>query len=333
MLHRIASRLTILVVDDDPLLLRGLEGALALWGVGTVLTATDGEEAARLILSGRVDLLLTDWVMPRYSGAELVRWLREGPNTPCPDLPAVVLTGRADVTTVRAAWTLGVDAVLVKPVAPPVLAKRIEAVLERRRDAGPAAGAVRRPPSPIPPTPDLLASMAPVAGHAALPAPAPPDGPRLIEDSRPRLRLPRTRTLQTVDGPARRARRARLLMLLDRMDAAADQAGSGRLHLFVADLLHAAAGVPLVEEIAASLAVCIADVRPGAPGQADAVQAHVAAMRWALNGDEAARVSARTLLRCLRASVVMLARRAPVHERPPVVLSDRRTPLVPPPMT
>lgn len=330
MLHRIASRLTILVVDDDPLLLRGLEGALALWGVGTVLSAPDGEAAARLILSGRVDLLLTDWAMPRYSGAELLRWLREGPNTPCPDLPAVVLTGRADVGTVRAAWALGVDAVLVKPVAPPVLAKRIESVLERRRDAVPAAGAVRRPPSPIPPAPDLLAAMAPVAGHAALPPPVPADGPQMIEDCRPRLRLPRTRTLRAIDGPARRAR---LLMLLDRMDAAADHAGSGRLHLFVADLLHAASGVPLVEEIAASLAVCVADVRPGAPGQVDAVQAHAAAMRWALNGDEAARASARTLLRCLRASVAMLARRAPAHERPPVALTDRRTPLAPPPMT
>lgn len=330
MLHRIASRLTVLVVDDDPLLRHGLEGALALWGVGSVLAAADGEEAARLILSEPIDLLLTDWVMPRYSGAELVRWLREGPNTPCPGLPTMVLTGRADVTTVRAAWSLGVDAVLVKPVTPPVLAKRIEAVLERRRDrTAPAAGPVGRPPECDVPVPEVLTGAAPAAVRPALPAPPAADVPRLTGESRPALRPPRTGTLHAIDHPARRAR---LLMLLDRMEAAADHPGSGRLHLFVADLMHATAGTPLVEEIAASLAVCVADVRPGAPGQTDAVQAHVAALRWALNGDEAARASARTLLRCLRASVAMLARRAPARERPALALPDRRTPPTPPPV-
>lgn len=328
MLHRIASRLTVLVVDDDPLLRRGLEGALALWGVGTVLAASDGEEAARLLLSEPIDLLLTDWVMPRYSGAELVRWLREGPNTPCPGLPTMVLTGRADVTTVRAAWSLGVDAVLVKPVTPPTLAKRIEAVLERRRDgAAPASADSPRPPEPVAPTPELLTASTPATGRPALPAPPALDAPRIAADARPALRPPQTGTVHAIDHPARRAR---LLMLLDRMDAAADHPGSGRLHRFVADLMHATAGTPLVEEIAASLGVCVADVRPGAPGQTDAVQAHVAALRWALNGDEAARASARTLLRCLRASVAMLARRAPSRERPALALPDRRSPPAPP---
>jgi serine phosphatase RsbU (regulator of sigma subunit)/anti-anti-sigma regulatory factor len=67
----------VLVVDDDPVVLALLRGALKRMGVGAVLEASDGEDARSLLEQVDVDLVITDLVMPRLDGLGLMRWARE----------------------------------------------------------------------------------------------------------------------------------------------------------------------------------------------------------------------------------------------------------------
>ena len=130
MTPRTLARLKILVADDNTLLRRGLKDMLSLWGVSRVVTAGDGGEAREILSSEPIDLVVTDWVMAPADGAALLNWIRHAPDSPRHDLPVIVLTAQADVPTVRAAWDIGADAVLAKPVSAVVIARRIEAVLE-----------------------------------------------------------------------------------------------------------------------------------------------------------------------------------------------------------
>ncbi|HEY0836809.1 MAG TPA: response regulator transcription factor, partial [Azospirillum sp.] len=134
------GRLRILVVDDNPLLQRGLKEMLSMTGCVCV-TAADGAEAKSILRRQAIDLLVTDWVMAPLGGASLVRWIRGSHESPCGALPILVLTAQADVATVRAAWDSGADAVLAKPATATEIVRRIEAVLRRPRRSMPGTGA------------------------------------------------------------------------------------------------------------------------------------------------------------------------------------------------
>lgn len=279
MARRFTTRPHILVVDDDPLLLEGLREALLLWGAGRVIPAADGDEAMSVLATEPVDLLLTDWAMAPVGGEALVRWVRTCRTSLRPDLPIAVLTGRAEVGTVRSAWDAGVDTVLAKPVPPELLARRLGVLLDRARGDGEPLER-RRPPIACAPA----APPAPRSG-AGLPPTVAPD------------------------------RRATLLRLIDRLDDAADRPGLARLPVLATELRRVVEKNSLVEEIAASLTACVRTVRPGAAGQRDALHAHLAALRWALVEEPSNQSAARLLLRHLSSTVDRLARcaQAPEH--------------------
>ena len=84
------KRARILVAEDEGLAAMAIEDMLKDAGFD-VLLAVDGQQALELASEHPFDLLLTDLRMPRLSGNELVRKLREGR----PGLPVVVMTGYA----------------------------------------------------------------------------------------------------------------------------------------------------------------------------------------------------------------------------------------------
>ena len=71
----------ILIVDDDAHVLRLLKSALNSFGWNNVLQAANGLEALRLVGGGIPDLVVTDVIMPELDGYELLRRLRESPET------------------------------------------------------------------------------------------------------------------------------------------------------------------------------------------------------------------------------------------------------------
>lgn len=289
MTKRPSSQLKILIVDDNPLLQRALKDMLGLWGVGQITTVANGREAKDALRQEAFDLMVTDWVMEPVGGAQLIQWARQSPVCLRPDLPIIVLTGNADLATVRCAWDSGADAVLAKPVPAATLARRIDAVLNRR-DGGMKAGGQRSQSAAGSQT-DQLRPQTTAAPQ--LPPPAPPIPSVALRGSDPK--------------------RVRLMLALDRLEAAIDRpdAIGSRLRHAVSELQGATAGEHALSAMVASLSTCVTWVEPDTEGYADALQAHAAALRWAAGSvaDTQSMAVALCLIRTLRASVRTLAAR------------------------
>ncbi len=132
----------ILVIEDDPSILRGLQLNLGMEGY-TVRSASDGETGLQLARSERPDLILIDVMLPRMGGLEVVREIRKDD----PDLPILVLSAKGQETDKVAGLQLGADDYMVKPFGLKELLARIDALLRRRRAKGDPAvpdKAVRR---------------------------------------------------------------------------------------------------------------------------------------------------------------------------------------------
>jgi DNA-binding response OmpR family regulator len=116
----------ILVVEDDPAILRGLADNLAFES-HEVLTATDGERACSLVHEQKPDLIILDLMLPRLSGYEVCRKVRaEGVTT-----PIVMLTARGDEADRVLGLDLGADDYVTKPFSVRELMARVRAILRR----------------------------------------------------------------------------------------------------------------------------------------------------------------------------------------------------------
>jgi DNA-binding response OmpR family regulator len=120
------AQTTILVVEDDVAIRRGLCDALAFAGY-LVGECARGVEAVELALASSPDLLLLDVLLPGKDGFEILRELRVSH----PQLPVILLTARgAEEDRVRG-LKLGADDYVVKPFSASELLARVEAVLRR----------------------------------------------------------------------------------------------------------------------------------------------------------------------------------------------------------
>jgi two-component system response regulator MprA len=117
---------TLLVVDDDPPILRMLERTLAAEGYG-VAAAADGGAALAAIELAAPDLLVLDVAMPGLDGLAVCRRLRGKGFA----LPILLLTARDAVPDRVAGLDAGADDYLVKPFAPEELLARVRALLRR----------------------------------------------------------------------------------------------------------------------------------------------------------------------------------------------------------
>jgi DNA-binding response OmpR family regulator len=124
----------ILIVEDDEAILLGLEENLKYAGY-EVVTACEGEEALRLGLEARPDLILLDIMLPGISGYDVCRKLRDEGM----EMPIVMLTARQDEFDKLHGFEMGADDYVTKPFSVNELLARIKAVLRRstRQPEGP----------------------------------------------------------------------------------------------------------------------------------------------------------------------------------------------------
>lgn len=119
----------ILLVEDDPAILRGLGDNLRAEAYD-VLTASDGETAYRMLHDGHPDLVVLDVMLPRLSGTELCRRVRaEGITT-----PILMLTAFGDEDQRVRGLDAGADDYVTKPFLLNELLARVRGLLRHRRD-------------------------------------------------------------------------------------------------------------------------------------------------------------------------------------------------------
>ncbi|HVY00814.1 MAG TPA: sigma-54 dependent transcriptional regulator [Pseudorhodoplanes sp.] len=127
----------ILVVDDDPVQRRLLDGMIRKFGYDVVLAA-GGEEAARLLGApeARIDCVVLDLVMPDLDGLGLLARLREQDSA----IPVIVQTAHGGIDNVISAMRAGAVDFVVKPVGP----ERLQVSLRNALNASALAGELQR---------------------------------------------------------------------------------------------------------------------------------------------------------------------------------------------
>src|ERR1700742_2637101 len=120
-----AERSRILVVDDETQITRVLKTTLQSQGY-EVKTASDGESALDLAMDWIPDLIITDLSMPRMTGIELCRAVRERSQ-----VPIIVLSVREEEKNKIDALDAGADDYVTKPFSVNELLARVRANLRR----------------------------------------------------------------------------------------------------------------------------------------------------------------------------------------------------------
>jgi DNA-binding response OmpR family regulator len=160
---------TVLVVDDDPVILKLLEVNFEMEGF-EVVRAADGFEGLERARAVRPDIVVLDVMMPRMTGYEVARALRDDAETA--HIPIIFVTARAQSSDVERGMELGVDDYITKPFDPLDLIDRVNSLLARNEPAeAPEPEAVEAPVAE--PASAALAEPAPAAVAEPVPAPAP----------------------------------------------------------------------------------------------------------------------------------------------------------------
>jgi DNA-binding response OmpR family regulator len=116
----------VLVAEDKPRMARFLQRALQSEGYAVEL-AFDGEQALTMGLSGGLDLMVLDVMLPRRDGFDVIRNLRAAKQM----LPTIMVTARDAMSDIVRGLDLGADDYLTKPFALDVLLARVRALTRR----------------------------------------------------------------------------------------------------------------------------------------------------------------------------------------------------------
>lgn len=145
----------ILIVEDDPTSTVILERSLRRAGYETV-SAADGVEALEILKTQPCDAIVSDWMMPRMDGIELVHRIR---STIQP-LPVLLIVTSLSMPEARThALQAGADDYLAKPFAVPEVLERLANCLARRQQPEPLPSSIRKVPvqAPTRPPPEFRA--------------------------------------------------------------------------------------------------------------------------------------------------------------------------------
>jgi len=125
-----ADERRILIVDDDPVILRLLKVNFEMEGFA-VLTAENGEEGVSKATRERPDIILLDVMMPGMNGLEAAEKLRAQENTK--EIPIIFVSAKAQSVDVKAGLTAGAVDYVTKPFDPVELVEKVENLLTQAR--------------------------------------------------------------------------------------------------------------------------------------------------------------------------------------------------------
>jgi DNA-binding response OmpR family regulator len=121
---------TILIIEDDPAMVRGLKDNFEFEGYA-VVTAADGEKGLDAALSAKPDLIVLDIMLPKVNGYEICRLVRKEGL----DVPIIMLTAKGQEQDIVLGLNLGADDYVTKPFSIRQLLARANAFLRRKRQS------------------------------------------------------------------------------------------------------------------------------------------------------------------------------------------------------
>lgn len=121
----------LLLVDDEPLILKGLKYSLEQ-DEYEVDSAADGEEALRMFAGGQYDLILLDVMLPELNGIEVCQRIRERSN-----VPIIMLTAKGEDMDKILGLEYGADDYMTKPFNILEVKARIKSILRRTQSSAP----------------------------------------------------------------------------------------------------------------------------------------------------------------------------------------------------
>lgn len=121
----------ILIAEDEKDIAHSLRKNFEIEGYNSEV-AYNGEEAIKLIQEKKFDLILLDWRMPKISGIQILKFLREEKKL---TIPIILLTALTDISNKVEALEFGADDYITKPFSFNELVARIHAIMRRYKSA------------------------------------------------------------------------------------------------------------------------------------------------------------------------------------------------------
>jgi len=118
--------INVLVVDDFSTMRRIVKNMLRQLNYNNILEADDGSTAVSILQSKKVDLIISDWNMPKMTGIELLRYVRQTESIK--DTPFILVTAEAQQDNIIEAAKAKVSNYIVKPFTAETLSEKIEKV-------------------------------------------------------------------------------------------------------------------------------------------------------------------------------------------------------------
>lgn len=122
--------INILIVDDFPGMRGLIKGILKNMGFNNFFEAQDGAIALSLIEKEKIDLIISDWIMPNMTGLDLLKAIKGSERLK--GIPFLIITADGSKENVLAAIEAGVSSYIVKPFTPETLQAKVQNVLKRR---------------------------------------------------------------------------------------------------------------------------------------------------------------------------------------------------------
>ena len=124
------SKFSVLVVDDFATMRRIVSNLLREAGFEHFSEAEDGIEALRKLESGSFQFVVSDWNMPKMTGLELLKSVRNSVHLQ--RLPFLLITAEARKENIIEAAQAGADGYIVKPFTAATLKDKVEAIFKRK---------------------------------------------------------------------------------------------------------------------------------------------------------------------------------------------------------
>ena len=121
------ENLTVLVVDDFSTMRRIVRNILRDLEFKNIIEAEDGDAAVTILKTQKVDLIVSDWNMPKMTGLDLLKWVRSNEKTA--KLPFLMVTAESQKENIIEAVKARVSNYVVKPFTAATLGEKLEKIL------------------------------------------------------------------------------------------------------------------------------------------------------------------------------------------------------------